>query len=133
MTSPLAPFAAAPECGEDHAGDVLPTAPGRLLPIFPRAATGKGSSTALTRRGWSLLMRSPSASLSAPVIRYALQTCCCCSQRSSSELCIAKKPFKKHTSLLVVFSLVLNDKYFIKCLPSSLCFSVLSSSVCAVI
>lgn len=132
MTSPLAPFAAAPDHGEDHAGDVLPTAPGRLLQIFPCAAMGKGRSTALTRRGWSLLTRSPSASLSAPVIRYSLQICCC-SQRSSSELRIAKKPFKKYTSLLVVFSLVLNDKYFIKCLPSSLCFSVLSSSVCAVI
>lgn len=80
-------------------------------------------------RGWALLTSSPSASLCAPIACYTSQIDFCCSQCASSELHIAKKPFKSDFSLLVVFTLILNDKYFIKCLPSSLCSSVLSSAL----
>lgn len=92
VISPLPPFAGSPGCGEDHAGDVLPTAPGCSLPIFPRTAIENGSSIAVKRRGWSRLVRSPSASLSTPVTCYASQIGFCCSQHSS-ELHVAKKPF----------------------------------------
>lgn len=139
MISLFPPVAGSPGCGEDLASDVLPT-PGCLLPIFPRTAIGNGSGTAVRRRGWSLLARSPSASL-PPFLpshsrylfrltdRFLLFPAFFLLKKPS----FAKKPFKKYTSPLVVFSLVLNDKYFIKCLPSSLCSSVLSSAVCAVI
>lgn len=77
-----------------------------LLSVCPCMTRGDGSSAVIMRRGQSLLARTPAASPSTP----------------SSELHIAKKPFSKYTSLLLVaLSLVLNDKYFIKCLPSSLC------------